>query len=316
MNAPQPLVSVVLPAYNVREHIGEAIRSIHAQHYGNLEIVVVDDGSTDGTADHVGAEFPDVRLFRKANGGAATARNLGMREARGEYVAFLDADDVWLPGKLKAQIDYLDAHPDLGLVCGGFSFWTADADGSFPDPDTLFPPVGEAPPEAENSGWVYHKLLLSNFVWTSTVVMRRALIERIGGYDEKLRLGQDYDYWLRASRETEIHRLGAVMALYRRHDASATARGRGSPGTNHAVEIIQAAVQRWGLASPNGEAISQDELSARLFGMRVRAGYGWYHKGRTAKARNEFREAVKLKPFSLKPWLYLALCALRPARDA
>jgi glycosyltransferase involved in cell wall biosynthesis len=314
MNTQQALVSVVLPAYNVRNHIAEAIRSIHAQGYENLEIIVVDDGSPDGTADYVAETFPEVRLFRKTNGGAATARNLGMREARGEYVAFLDSDDVWLPGKLKAQIGYLDAHPQLGLVCGGFSFWTADADGNFPDPATLYPPVTDAQPEAENSGWIYHKLLLSNYVWTSTVVMRRALIDRIGAYNEALRLGQDYDYWLRASRETEIHRLGAVMALYRRHDASASVRGRGA-GTNHAVEIIQRAVQRWGLVSPNGEAITPQQLSARLFAMRVRSGYGWYHKGRPEKARGEFLAAIKLKPFKLKPWIYLLLSLVRPARD-
>ena len=116
MNAAQPLVSVVLPAYNVREHVAEAIRSVHAQAFASLEIIIVDDGSTDGTADLVEREFPEVRLFRKANGGAATARNLGMRESRATYVAFLDADDVWLPGKLAAQISYMESNPQVRLA--------------------------------------------------------------------------------------------------------------------------------------------------------------------------------------------------------
>lgn len=310
MSTSQPFVSVVVPAYNVRHHIGEAIRSVQVQNFAELEIIVVDDGSKDNTGDFVAHEFPEVRLFRKLNGGAATARNMGMQAARGEYVAFLDADDVWLPGKLNAQIDYMESRPDVDLVCGGFSFWTAGEDGEFPDPNSLFPPVVHAAAEPEKSGWIYHKLLLGNFVWTSTVVMRRSLMERLGEYDIRLRLGQDYDYWLRASRETEIHRLDAVMALYRRHAESATARGRGD-GTNHAVRIIQEAVRRWGLASPNGEAITPRQLSDRLFAMRLRAGYGWYHKGKFARAREEFGAAIRLSPFKLKPWAYMMLCALR-----
>lgn len=308
MSTLKPRVSVVLPAYNVRDHIGEAIQSVYAQDFKGLEIIVVDDGSKDGTADFVEGEYPDVRVFRKPNGGAATARNMGMREARGEYIAFLDADDVWLPGKLRAQIDYMDKHPSVGLVCSGFSFWTAGENGHFPDPLTVHKAVVDSEVEPDHAGWGYHKLLLSNYVWTSTVVLRRSLIGTVGYYDEGLRLGQDYDYWLRASRESEIHRLGAVMALYRRHGGSATARGH---GTNHAVTIIERAVKRWGLASPNGEAITPRQLAARIFGMRFRAGYGWYHKGRFVKARQEFMAAAKIRPLNAKVWAYLLLCGLR-----
>lgn len=312
MNEMQIRVSVVVPAYNVREHIAEAILSVRAQNFDGVEIIVVDDGSNDGTADFVEREFPDARLFRKENGGAATARNLGMREARGEYVAFLDADDVWLPGKLKAQIGYLDQRPELGLVCGGFSFWTADEKGLFPDPCSLHSPILDTQVEPDYAGWGYHKLLLSNYVWTSTVVMRRSLVERIGYYDERLRLGQDYEYWLRASRETEIHRLGAVMALYRRHSGSATVR---TGGSGHAVAIVEDAVRRWGLASPNGESIEPRQLAARIFSMRLRVGYGLYQKGRFAKAKEELREASKLRPLNLRVWIYRLLCALRAERD-
>src|SRR5690606_20987586 len=136
------MVSVVIPAYNVGPHIAEAIESVLAQDYPQVEIVVVDDGSKDDTAEVVATRYPQVSLIRKENGGAATARNAGIRAARGEFVAFLDADDIWLPGKLTAQIDYLRAHPDVAMNCTGFSQWVSDEHGAFPDPSSVIPDQG------------------------------------------------------------------------------------------------------------------------------------------------------------------------------
>lgn len=309
VNTQLPLVSVVLPAFNVKNYVGEAIRSVEAQGYENLEIIVVDDGSQDGTADLVATEFPHVRLFRKKNGGAATARNQGIRESRGEYIAFLDADDVWLPGKLHIQIDHLERRPDVDMVCGEFSWWAANSDGVFPDPAMLFPPLTDCVVDTAQSGWVYHKLLLSNYVWTSTIVMRRRLVEKIGFYDESLRLGQDYDYWLRASRESEIHLLKGISALYRKHSESATMRGVAKD--NHAVRILRGAVDRWGLKSPNGEGISEAEFAERIYSICLGDAYSCYTKKSYDRARREFVECLRMKPFRLRPWFYLARVLLK-----
>ncbi len=320
MPEPLPLVSVVIPAYNVARHIGEAIASVRAQEDdklgGKLEIIVVDDGSSDGSADLVARDHPDVRLFRKPNGGAASARNMGMREARGDYVAFLDADDVWLPSKLAAQVAYLQAHPQVGLLCSGFSHWEADEQGNYPDPRETVRDTPDASLDEPRSGWVYHKLLLDNFVWTSTVLMRRALIKRIGFYDETLRLGQDYDYWLRAARETEIHRLAGIMALYRKHRGSATVRGA---TINYAAKVVASAAERWGLASPNGEAITPQAFRERLSRIHFMMGYGHYQRGNAATALREFFACARLRPGHLKSWAYVVLAGVRslfrPTRD-
>ncbi len=313
MSFKTPLVSVILPAYNVRAHIADAIESVVAQEWPSLEIIVVDDGSSDDTAEFVEQSFPDVRLFRKANGGAASARNLGMREARGDYIAFLDADDVWLPGKLALQIDYMRAHDDVRLLCGGFSFWHPNETGVFPDPSTLSDGVSHALVDTDRSGWNYHKLLLSNFVWTSTVVIHRSLIDEIGFFDEALRLGQDYDYWLRASRVTEIHVLKGAMALYRKHDGSATMRGTSTQ--NYAARVIETALTRWGLTSPDGESVSREALTDRLYSIHHSAGYGCYHNGRMQRALTEFGACIKLRPLSVKSWTYLALSSLGVLRS-
>lgn len=305
MSCSNPMVTVVLPAYNAREHIAQAIHSILAQDYSSLEVIVVDDGSLDDTAELVRQKFPMVRLYEKENGGAASARNFGLRNATGEYIAFLDADDVWLPGKLHAQIRYMESNSDCRLLCGKFSFWLADEDGFFPEPSTLFPEVGVAKVEVGCSGWVYHKLLLSNFVWTSTVIMRHELIEEIGYFDESLRLGQDYDYWLRASRVTEIHRLENIVALYRKHENSATMKGVSM--TNHAARVIEMAVSKWGRSGPDGSSVSIRELKYRLYRIYFSAGYGCYRNGRLSRAVQEFTNALKVRPVCLKSWAYLLL---------
>lgn len=305
------LVSVVIPAYNVGRHIAEAIDSVLAQDYPQVEILVVDDGSKDDTAALVAAGYPQVTLIRKANGGAATARNAGIRAARGEFVAFLDADDIWLPGKLTAQLDDLRAHPEVAMNCTGFSQWVSDAGGVFPDPLAVVPGQADIPADAidrELSGWIYHKLLLRNFVWTTTVVMRRSLIDKIGLYDESFRLGQDYEYFLRASRETEIHRLSRAYALYRQHPGSATARGL---DYNYAARIIEGARRNWGLASPNGECISEREFRERLHKIHFMCGYLFLQRGNAATAFDEFKLAVRDKPLHLKSWAYAALTGAR-----
>lgn len=311
MNQVVPKVSVVMPAFNVKAFIAEAINSVFLQDMPGVEILVIDDGSRDGTADFVEQNFPVVRLFRKENGGSATARNVGLREARGEYIAFLDADDVWLPGKLKAQLDYFEAHPDIAMLGTGFAPWVADADGRFGDPAALAAGNAVIDPAAvdpDASGWGYHKMLLDNYVWTTTVMMRRALVEKIGLFDETLRLGQDYDFFLRASRETEIHVLKRVFAVYRQHPGSAIARGA---DFNYAAHIIRRATGRWGLSSPNGESITPQQLSARLQHIHFSCGYRHCSKGHYGKALPEFIASCREKPSHFKSWIFAAVCWLR-----
>lgn len=111
-----PTVSALMPAYNAEEFIGEAIESVLAQGYEDLEIVVVDDGSTDKTAD-IAEKYPKVRCIRKEHSGISDTRNRTLKEASGEYVTFIDADDLWVEGKLKKQLDFLEQHPEYDCVC-------------------------------------------------------------------------------------------------------------------------------------------------------------------------------------------------------
>jgi glycosyltransferase involved in cell wall biosynthesis len=184
-----PRVSVIVPVFNRPAFVGEAIRSALSQECpGGLEIVVVDDGSTDDTprvlADLASAD-DRVRVIRQENAGPAHARNHAMREAQGDLLALLDSDDVWLPGKLAAQVALLDAHPAAAFAHSDVDEFWEDGDGAW----TRRPPIV--------SGDVLRILLKRNVIHTMTVVLRRAVIEEVGGFDPAYPPCEDWDLWLR-----------------------------------------------------------------------------------------------------------------------
>ncbi|MGC2518225.1 MAG: glycosyltransferase [Burkholderiales bacterium] len=300
-----PLVSIVIPAYNCGHFISDALDSVVGQNYAALEVIVVDDGSTDNTCDVVARYGAAVTLIRQRNAGAAVARNEGMRRARGEYVALLDADDLWLPGKLRLQVDYLERHADVALCCTRWHLLHPDAAGHYHIERAAAPESARVDPKC--AGWIYCELLLDCEVWTSTVVMRRNLSERIGGFDAELRRGQDYDYWLRASRVTRIDRLDAPLALYRLQ----VAHDRKFPDTNWELTVIRRAIERWGATGPDGRALPEAELRARLWALNYQFGYAQYQGGRYTLARAAFAAALRERPAHLKTILYVLASNLK-----
>lgn len=256
-------VSVVVPCFNAERWITATLASVQAQQWPALETIVIDDGSTDATAARVLREFPQARLVRQANAGVAAARNRGAALAQGEWIAFIDADDWWLPDKLRLQLEALrDAQPPSGLCCSAWSVWTSNAPE--PEPDLLEKLAAQADDSAKwagPSGWIYPQLLLDSQVWTSTVLVKRDLFMQAGGFDPSLRIGEDLDLWLRLSRVTPVLRVPRPLALYRNHPESIT---RGAPQRNYQAEVIERALQRWGYASPDGSRADANAVARAL----------------------------------------------------
>ena len=175
----RPLVSVIIPTHNAKKYVLEAIDSVLKQNYAPIEILLIDDGSTDGTAELVQREMPQVRIIQQANVGVAGARNTGLRYVTGELICFLNADDGWFPGKLAAQVSYMACHPKVGLVYHPWQVWKPGANGVFAD---LTPPklTANNVMDPTQSGWVYPHLLLDCIVHTSTVMLRRTVAEAVG----------------------------------------------------------------------------------------------------------------------------------------
>jgi glycosyltransferase involved in cell wall biosynthesis len=203
-----PHVSVVVAAYNAAGTLDEALASVAAQTYGDFELIVVDDGSTDATPELLAkyaAIWPWMTWFRQENTGVATARNRALERARGDLIAFQDADDIWLPEKLAEQVPLLDQNPDTDLVFADSTFFPSDP----ASPGSLFQ---QKPPQR---GRVLQKLLMGCFVLMGTVVVRKSAILGVGGFVDGQTPFSDVDLILRVAEYHDFDYVDKVLMRWR-----------------------------------------------------------------------------------------------------
>lgn len=207
----QSLVSVVIPTYNRKDYVQEAINSVLAQTYTNYEIIVVDDGSTDGTGEVLQARYGDrIRYVWQINQGESVARNQGIAKTQGEYIAFLDSDDLWLPDKLERQISFLQSSPEVGMVSG--QAWVIDENGDRHGEQLL-----GARPDMPGRLTLQELLLQNQIAGPSTVMVRRSVLQMTGGFDPQIKYGEDWDLWLQVIRLTLVHVMNTPLSCIRRH---------------------------------------------------------------------------------------------------
>jgi glycosyltransferase involved in cell wall biosynthesis len=245
-----PLVSVVIPAYNCVLYLEETIRSILGQTASDIEIIVINDGSTDATGAIARSFGEPVRVFDQPNSGVSTARNHGVREARGAFIALVDHDDYWFPNKLANQLTAFEGHPQVDVVFSDFTRWHQNGGGGrFPEPSTFLPQAAPQGIDNEYSGWIYHQMLLDSWVLTSTALVRTEVVLANGGFDETLPYSEDWDFWLRLSRTSQFLKLREATTLYRQH---ADQGSRVTRAVDYRTRLLEAAAERWGLCSPDG----------------------------------------------------------------
>ena len=301
-----PLVSIIIPAYNIAPYIGETLTSVFAQTFGDYEVILINDGSPD-TADLERAleSFRDRILYvKQENQGAGAARNAGLRAARGQFVAFLDGDDLWLPNYLEEQIKFIREHT-CDLVCADAAMFgeTAPSGKTYMEwLMTTAPPVGTV---------TFRELISAErCLITSGVVARRQPILEAGLFDEALRTAQDYDLWLRLScRGARLMYQRKTLLRYRCHASGLT--GNEVNSIKRELRVLEK-VQTAYPFSYEQKAKIAPVISARKAALEFELGKHLMAEGDVTRARAAFANACNGRP-TFKRRVAFWLSRLAPA---
>ena len=290
---PEPLVSVIIPTFNGAKYIGAAIDSILAQTYRHVEVLVVDDGSTDETPAIVRGYGAPVHYVQQSNAGTAAARNTGVRVSRGEIVALLDHDDLWLPRKLERQLPLFERDPKVGLVFAGIEFFLNDTGRVTA---TYFP--------AEELS--AHDLLAHEVLPIQTVMFRRSALDKVGPFDTALRGTDDWDMSIRMGAEFRVVGFPETLARVRLHE---TQQGRNADNMFHQAmrvvekhEHLHPGCRECAAAARKSRGILREDYYGHIKGRAVAA----WSEGRRASATFTAVRAFWENPPAL--WRVLGRC--------
>jgi glycosyltransferase involved in cell wall biosynthesis len=296
------LVSVVIPTYNRATYVCEAVESVLGQSFRDVEIIVVDDGSTDETASILSRYGDAIRYFHQPNSGQSVARNRGILAATGRYVAFLDSDDTYYPDKLAEQVAFMEARPEIAFC------WTDYSQG----PTIPEKPQGRSPCVTTDDERIFDRLCRSNVICTVTVMVRQDSFAASGLFDPVLRASEDYDLWLRLANARRGAFLPRILTHVRDHD------GR-TMGTfeyhRNRVETLMLQVRRWDaervtrqqrrdLRCHLASNLTQLGWRERFHGSIRAAGRSFVESSRYCDMGRGFRNVVRGCLYLAFPWVF------------
>ena len=312
----QTSISVVIPTYNRGALIEKTVASVLNQDLPpeEVEVLIVDDGSTDDTWDVLQQLYGNqaqVRLFRLENGGVARARNFGLEQARGEFIAYLDHDDLWLPAKLRLQRDILLQHPEIGVVCCLWHDRTEDGE-IIPGHQIL-----QADPKWNlPHGHIFGRLLRNNFIVSMTIPMlRTALLQEVGGLDVAMVPCDDWDLWIRLAQRCQFGVVREVGAIYQRHSSQQSSDERQMLQATQRL-LREHLTKRWWVAAWHLRAVWVLWSMAYF----IPTQQPFYHLARSAINEGDWRQVRRMlrncqKRFPLilftPQWLYILVRLLR-----
>ena len=281
-----PKVSVIIPVYNGEKYVAQAIESALSQTYNNVEIIVINDGSTDNSYNKIKPYLSSVKYIYQENKGAAVARNTGIENSTGELIGFLDADDLWLPEKLEIQVDYLLRNKDIGLVHSNRISIYEEGTKAIPDP-----------PSTKAIGMCFKQLFNRNQISTSTVLLRKKCLIQVGGFDERFVRAQDYELWLRISKFYPIGYIDQRLSCYRQHSSNV------SRNWEHAllakVSVIESILDKFPeIYQELGDSI----IKNKLYNLYYRAANYFLHIDKRKQARKYYLKALNMHPAKWNCW--------------
>jgi glycosyltransferase involved in cell wall biosynthesis len=298
----QPHITVVIPTFNRRNFIVDAVKSVLSQDVDDLEIIVVDDGSTDRTQDVLKPCMKAIRYIYQDNQGVSAARNRGVRESRGELLAFLDSDDIWSPGKLKAQIDKVSSEEVLSFE--GVE-WFVDRQE---DREFLQRCVNVKWPRCDTSGYVIDPVLdvaEGRYLHLGTLLCRKETFLKVGFFDERLCFGEDEDWFSRASLKMRLHYISEPF-LKRRFHVNQTGAER-EECIRSLITVFSNIKNRTKGIHRKAHAVAKRRLAAKWSHLANRL----VDPERRLEARDAAQRAFVLEPVNLKRLVKAALLSIR-----
>ncbi len=280
-------ISIIIPAFNSEKYIEEALGTLLAQKCPLKEIIVIDDGSTDGTASLVKRYGERVSYHFQENRGLSAARNAGIRLSTGSYLAFLDADDLYHPEKLEIQKRFLDTHPDVDMVFSDFEYFGGNL---------LRRPIPDSFKRGE--GNLFVDLFKFNCIAIPTVLLRRDCFEKVGFFDEALRAAEDYDFWLRLIKGKKIGYIDRVLARVRLHPENMSKNA--DLMRDYEIKVMHKALKD----NPEMQDRYSHLIREKYGNIYFESGYRHLLGQEMKKARHNFAAAMKKRPLWIKPYIY------------
>lgn len=291
----QSEVVVVLPCYNAETTLQRALDSVYAQTYKDFHIYAVDDGSKDRTVQVLAANAHRCLYVSQIHGGPAAARNRAIRMSSSPFIAFLDADDEWLPRKLERQISLLKEEPNIGMVCTRCELdGSASGDGQALSNDVAM------------SGRLFQTLALNCFVFTPTVVVRRDCIEEVGLFQESLTVSEDFNLWLRMAARWRIAYLPEPLAIVHKHPGSLSSTISDAERLKNGIAALQDVQANCGQLSSREAKALRKALAQRFY------FYGSFllKNGDRAPSRTALASSLKLQTSNWRALAKLAISSL------
>lgn len=282
-----PTVSVVIPTFNQSYYLGKAIQSVLNQTYQNFEVIVIDDGSIDDTRTVATSFGEKVVYFYQSNQGSPIARNVGLKMAKGKYLAILDSDDLFLPDRLERGVKVLEEMPYIGLVHGEVE--AIDSKGSLISRETAYIKKFYSQEKKQGSG--YFRILKGNAMFPSTILFRRECLNRTGFFNPSFVPREDYDWYLRLALTDQVYLLDSpAIVLYRRHEASQSLQHDSQAIACVYVEILK---QQLSLIANRFSNLQYRKMRSAI--LAKLAEYQWTNRSKE-EVKTNLCEAIRLDP--------------------
>lgn len=284
-----PLVSIIMPVYNGERYISEAIESVLSQTYQNLELIIVNDGSTDNskTAIESYLQDPRIRYFEQPNAGVAAARNTAIKKSQGKLIGFLDQDDYWHPEKIETQIQYFKKYQDISLVYSDYIIFSELENSKHRLSDLASFDLGQSD---------LHSIFIRNRIGVLTVLVKKQCIIDSGLLDTALKGTDDYELWLRLALDYKFQYIPLPLATYRWHGNNVS-----RDDLNMMIEETKAICSLLSKRPDAYDSLGKITIKSRLFNTYTKIGnlYIWLHKDRH-KARQFYFQALQQKPLHVE----------------